>query len=91
LIIIDDQDVHAPSVPDNPGCGLCRAALRQRVQLTGPRILLWHASYRSPASREDKGRAEQHRGRGHQVVDAGEGKVRTAVTVRGELRQLSGP
>ena len=66
---------------------LCASAFNAR----GPRILLWHTTYGSPASREDKGRAEQHRGRGHQVVDAGEGKVRTAVTVCGELRQLSGP
>jgi len=34
---------------------------------------------------------EQHRGRGHQVVNAGKGKVRTAVAVCGEPRQLSGP
>ena len=34
---------------------------------------------------------EEHRGRGHLVVNAGKGKVRTAVAVCGEPRQLSGP
>jgi hypothetical protein len=56
----------------------------------GARILLWHAPYGSPASRKGKGRVEEHRGRGHQVVNEGKGKVRTAVAVSGEPRQLSG-
>ena len=49
-------------------------------------FLVWR-----PGKREDKRRVEQHRGRGHQVVNAGKGKVRTAVAVCGEPRQLSGP
>lgn len=46
---------------------------------------------RQPGKQKGKGRVEEHRGRGHLVVNAGKGKVRTAVAVCGEPRQLSGP
>jgi hypothetical protein len=49
----------------------------------------------STQSRADYGNDEirvvQQCGRRHEVVDAGKGKVRTAITMRGELRQPAGP